>query len=55
MGGLGAYIWAHSSEAVEARFDVQVVNELPAWLKGHEPGVVSLDIDDAPPDWLPLR
>ena len=55
MGGLWAYIWAESREAVEAKFEAEVVDELPAWLNGAKPGIVSLDIDEPPADWLPLR
>ena len=36
-------------------FEAEVVYEPPDWLLGHKPGVVTLDIDDPPPDWLPLR
>jgi len=44
-----------SGEAVEARFEAEVVDDLPDWLKGRKPGVVSLDPDNDAPDWLPLR
>jgi hypothetical protein len=55
MGGLWAYVWAETPEDVEGTFEAEVVYEPPDWLLGHKPGVVTLDIDDPPPDWLPLR
>jgi hypothetical protein len=55
MGGVWAYIWASSREEAESRFAVTIVDELPAWLKGDSHLVASLDVDDPPPDWLPLR
>ena len=54
-GGLWAYVWAETPEDVEGTFEAEVVYEPPDWLLGHKPGVVTLDIDDPPPDWLPLR
>ena len=52
MGGLWAYIWAESEEDITRKLDVQVKGELPTWLAGHEPGLVTVDIDGGLPDWL---
>ena len=51
MGGLWAYVWAESEEQIISRLDVEVASEAPEWLVGHEPGVVTLDVDEPPPDW----
>jgi hypothetical protein len=51
MGGLWAYVWAESEEQILSRLDVEVISELPSWLLGHEPGVVTLDIDEPAPEW----
>jgi hypothetical protein len=51
MGGLWAYVWAESEEQILSRLDVEVISEVPNWLLGHEPGAVTLDIDQPPPGW----
>jgi hypothetical protein len=52
MGGLWAYVWAESEDQINGKLDAEVVSELPEWMRGHEPGVVTFDIDEALPDWL---
>jgi hypothetical protein len=51
MGGLWTYVWAESEDQITEKLDAEVVSELPAWLIGHERGIVTLDIDGPLPDW----
>jgi hypothetical protein len=55
QGGIWAYVRAESADDIEVAFDAHVVDELPSWLNGERPGVITIDIDDRPPSALPRR
>jgi hypothetical protein len=52
-GGVWFYVWASNPADIEARFDAQVIHDLPPWLHGQS--VRTVDIDGPPEPGLPLR
>lgn len=58
QGGVWAFIWAQSADAIRERFrGLEVVNTMPSWLTGDELArteqTMTFDIDEVKPDdWI---